>query len=716
MSESNDTDKKCGCLSCIDPNELDRIIEGNRKNKLLDKSSIDSSIIVENNTGNFNIYVDNVSAKSRYIGSNKNFIWDLKPTGYVNGTTGTVFNFETDSSLSGANVIEDVEAIFQIWDDVLVDNMLGYDSNGNKNKIRVSLEWGTTSGGTIAWAYTDKYYFPRRHANSYYTGYSGYENVRRPILESGNCFAWTGVTLFGAQNYSSYLTSPSNHYGASSVHQPVYLPRTGTSVIQNRFIRVMVHEVGHIMGIAATWGPYRSYIEDKDGPPNHPYQAITGVPVTLYADGNVQKAYWSGTKAKKYYKGYFDTNSSGITVDLLGPPLEDLTDLGNGLLLNRHWEENGTRYILDENGNNLLHPPLDKELMTPYVEGSGVDMPFSLVCIGALEDAGYKYVNYFKGEAYPNRSGYNAKTPFDLLDITTFYVRSNPRGPFLDPYFAFSTTVNGPQLNTPMVNLPLQRTLTYKFIRSEPDSNTNHPFNIGTAWKTNGSSIAITSNGSGGVVTNGLGSASAASIVHGEELYFSVPSTYGLEGEELNYHCYTHSNMIKNFDLDDVPCFDASTKILCLRDDKEEQVLVSELKKGDLAVTYKHGALPVQKIGTATLLFNSDTDYRQTMYRLKKTDEMTDDLLVTGRHGILLDDWSTHVTEESRSHEPHTKIDDKVILSAGYCNLFEAETEPKIHTIYHFALEGDERRYGVYANGALMETWDNQSNDVKMIE
>ena len=152
-------------------------------------------------------------------------------------------------------------------------------------------------------------------------------------------------------------------------------------------------------------------------------------------------------------------------------------------------------------------------------------------------------------------------------------------------------------------------------------------------------------------------------------------------------------------------CIGNGIKVFCLNQ-----------KKGDLVVTYKHGALPVQKIGTATLLFNSDTDYRQTMYRLKKTDEMTDDLLVTGRHGILLDDWSTHITEESRTQTPHTTIDDKVILSAGYCNMFEAEKEPKIHTVYHFALEGDERRYGVYANGALMETWDNKSNDVKMSE
>jgi len=104
------------------------------------------------------------------------------------------------------------------------------------------------------------------------------------------------------------------------------------------------------------------------------------------------------------------------------------------------------------------------------------------------------------------------------------------------------------------------------------------------------------------------------------------------------------------------------------------------------------------------------------MYRLKKTDDMSDDLLVTGRHGILLDNWSTHITEESRTQTPHTTIDDKVILSAGYCNLFEAEKESQTHTIYHITLEGEQRRYGIYANGVLMETWDNKSTNIKMSE
>ena len=737
MSDSKENEP-CGCLTCIRPQELDNIIKENKEKRAIDASKLENAdsnivdaVVSTGDVGDtdMNTFIGStqavIDAKTYYRGCNNNYIWEVAPQNFSASNESTWFNFETDESLRRngdddgefVDVIADIEAVFQIWDDVLVDNMLGYDpADGKKYKIFVQLVWGTTSGSTIAYAYTDTYYLPER-IDEYYTQ-SGYTNIRKPLLQWGNCFAWTGVTLFGASGYSSYFTQDYNHYGTSSVHEPVYLPRTEESVVQNRFIRTMVHEIGHIMGLSATWGPYRNFIEDKDGPTwiefgSSVYQSITGVPVTIYNDGTTSKGYWSGTNAKKYYKRYFDTNSSGTTVNLLGPPLEDTDNLGSQdgadytVYINRHWEENDNNRTI----NGIVHPHLDKELMTPQVEGSGVDMPFSLVCIGALHDAGYNFVNYYKGEPYPLRSGYDTKTPLDLL-TTTIYVRQNS-SPFSDPHYLFSTTSNGPALNSSTVKLPLQRTLTYRFVRNEPDSGTQHPFNVGTGHLTNGSTIEVTSNGTGTVV-NGPNGSSANSIVHGQELSFTVPTDYGWNSEEFKYFCSAHSTMIEDFLLSAAPCFDESTKILCLRDDKEEQVLVSELKEGDLVVTYKHGALPILKIGKATLLFNSNPDYRQTMYCLKKTDEMTDDLLVTGRHGILLDDWSTHVTEESRSHEPHTKIDDKVILSAGYCNLFEAETEPKIHTIYHFALEGEQRRYGIYANGALMETWDNQSGDVKL--
>lgn len=774
MSESKENEP-CGCMNCLQPELFETIW----KDKM-DKLTNGDELMAETNQGDvgdpdMNTFYGNhvnsngVTVNTSYIGCNNNFIWNLIPDGFDDADESTWFDFLSDDTLrrkdiygnlynpeERISVIKEVEAVFQVWDDVIGDNMLGYDANGKKNKVYVTFYWGATSGNTIAYAGTTQWHFPTKTQEYYPNG-----TTLKPLLEWGNAFAWRGLTLFGAQGYSSWATddqhiykdeewtwtsnytqNPQTYTIPASVHKPIYLPRLQESIVQNKFIRVMVHEIGHIMGLSATWGPYRS-VKDREYTSIWQKLKPDNQPITSYidtSDSNKTKFYWSGENSVKYYKGYFDTNSSGTTVNLLGPPIEDLSqgtdDQGNPIYINRHWEEGGNnRQIPDSNGNNVAHPYLDKELMTPYAEGNvrywtgetyvdsngitrqrvqdviPVDMPFSLVCIGALQDAGYNFVNYFKGEPYPLRSGYDRKTPLDLL-ATNIYVRQNS-DPFSDPHYLFSTTPNGSALNSSTVKLPLQRTQTYRFIRHEPDSGTQHPFNVGTGWRTNNSTIEVTSDGTGTAVSGPNGS-SANSIVHGQELSFTVPTNYGWDSEEFKYFCYAHGSMIDDFLLTAAPCFDESTKILCLRDDKEEQVLVSELKEGDLVVTYKHGALPILKIGKATLLFNSNPDYRQTIYRLKKTDEMTDDLLVTGRHGILLDDWSTHVTEESRSLEPHTKIDDKVLLSAGYCNLFTAEKEPKTHTIYHFALEGEQRRYGIYANGALMETWDKQSKDVNL--
>lgn len=684
-----DSDKKCVCLSCSRPDLMSKIEEEYRKKPIKTEFTLADGSTIDTTTGDYN-YWD--GGRNIYYGSNKNYTWTVELKNVYNGSTLTDYYITDDN-------IQDIEAIFQIWDDILVDNMLGYDSNGNKIKINIDFGFQDmiSLGSVIAYA-SQSSVLSKKTVNG------------SKVFEHSYVFTKTGYTNMNTRFLDGYYSPPfdDREYDVNGNYGPVYLPRTGVSVTQNEFIRVMVHELGHIMMLVGTHAEGRN-VYDSEGTG---YRTMTNVPIIGYTEsssGN-EKFYWGGVNAKTYYRRYFENNL------LLGPPIEDIYSSYDSAYINRHWEESSNRLIPDSNGNNISHPYLDRELMTPYHDSGSNGIPFSLICIGYLEDCGYAYVNKFKANPYPiNRSGItNLKTPEDILDLTTYYVRANPSNAFSDPYYIFSTTPNGTALNTSTVNLPLQRTFSYKFIRSESDSNTNHPFNVGTAHQTNGSSIAINSDGSGGVVTNGLESASAASIVHGEELYFSVPYTYGWNSEELKYFCYTHSSMIKNFDLGAAPCFDASTKILCLRDDKEEQVLVSELKEGDLVVTYKHGALPVLKIGKATLLFNSNPDYRQTIYRLKKTDEMTDDLLVTGRHGILLDDWSTHVTEESRSHEPHTKIDDKVLLSAGYCNLFTAETEPKTHTIYHFALEGEQRRYGIYANGALMETWDNQSKDVKL--
>ena len=162
----------------------------------------------------------------------------------------------------------------------------------------------------------------------------------------------------------------------------------------------------------------------------------------------------------------------------------------------------------------------------------------------------------------------------------------------------------------------------------------------------------------------------------------------------------------------DRPCFDASTKILAIKDGKEEYVPISLLKEGDLVQTYKHGAKPIKYIGTTRITLNGPgDDYTLKMYRMKKTGGMIDDLLVTGRHSMLVDDWSNHYCENRRSEVSKGKIDDKYVLGAAFSNLFKEEKQKKIYNIYHLEIDGENQRYGIYANGVLAESLQKGSED-----
>ena len=156
-----------------------------------------------------------------------------------------------------------------------------------------------------------------------------------------------------------------------------------------------------------------------------------------------------------------------------------------------------------------------------------------------------------------------------------------------------------------------------------------------------------------------------------------------------------------------VPCFEENTQILC----PTGFTCIKDLKKGDTVNTYKHGIKKIIFAGIVTAEFNNDNGYVKNMYRMKKTDGMTNDLIVTGRHSILVDNWSSFNNVDKREQIPHSKIDDKFLLVAGLSSMFNKETEVKNYTVYHIALEGDQPRYGIYANGILMESLDNRNTN-----
>jgi hypothetical protein len=150
----------------------------------------------------------------------------------------------------------------------------------------------------------------------------------------------------------------------------------------------------------------------------------------------------------------------------------------------------------------------------------------------------------------------------------------------------------------------------------------------------------------------------------------------------------------------DPACFNAGTKILCLNKEfEDEYVAVENLRPGDFVKTYIEGYRKIMLIGSGTFV-NNPFRYESCMYTLPKQGKMTDDLVVTGCHRVLVD--KQYVTDERT--EP---IYDKVFILAGGSSRFKMVEDTRSFTFYHFCLENDgykSRTFAVWANGMLAET------------
>lgn len=135
------------------------------------------------------------------------------------------------------------------------------------------------------------------------------------------------------------------------------------SLKEEQLYAVLLHEVGHVLGIGTVWDLPRS-------------------PLTLYKEDNRDKYYYTGTAALREYKSYYpDTEWVGI-------PLED--DGGEGTQ-DAHPEEDMDRVI-----HGKKYPGLQDELMTGWIKSM---ISLSRVTLGFLEDIGYE-VDYSKADPF----------------------------------------------------------------------------------------------------------------------------------------------------------------------------------------------------------------------------------------------------------------------------------------------------------------------------
>ena len=198
------------------------------------------------------------------------------------------------------------------------------------------------------------------------------------------------------------------------------------------------------------------------------------------------------------------------------------------------------------------------------------------------------------------------------------------------------------------------------------------------------------------------------------------PSPFGLAIYDGNiYESNATTNTIWKINLT-TPCFNKGTKILCLNSMmKEEYIPIENLKKGDLVKSYLHGYRRIDSIGSNKMI-NNPEHFNLSMYKMEKTDTngLTEDLIVTGGHSILVDDLGDNYKENKiRFNGTIPKIDDKFLLLSAVSKEFTQLTDTDEYIYYHLVLENNgnnDERFGIWANGILTESM--SKNYFKIIE
>ena len=157
-----------------------------------------------------------------------------------------------------------------------------------------------------------------------------------------------------------------------------------------------------------------------------------------------------------------------------------------------------------------------------------------------------------------------------------------------------------------------------------------------------------------------------------------------------------------------IPCFLEGTRILCQVDGKEEYLPVETLRPGTLVKTSRDGFKAVELVGKRNIT-NPGTAERieDRLYKCTPTvyPELTEDLIITGCHSLLVDTLTDAQREATlKSLGKIFVTDRKYRLMAHIDERTEPWASAGDYTVWHFALENTDiaMNYGVYANGGLL--------------
>jgi len=162
--------------------------------------------------------------------------------------------------------------------------------------------------------------------------------------------------------------------------------------------------------------------------------------------------------------------------------------------------------------------------------------------------------------------------------------------------------------------------------------------------------------------------------------------------------------------------FTTAEKLICFKEDSkiltiQGYIPIQDLRPGDLVKTYRNNYVSIDMIGKRSIYHPCDTKrIKDQLYKCsrKTYPEIFEDLVITGCHSILVNDFKNS-QEKENANEVNGFLyvtDEKYRLPACCDERASVYEIPGTYTIYHLALENEDYcgNYGIYANGLLVET------------
>jgi hypothetical protein len=221
------------------------------------------------------------------------------------------------------------------------------------------------------------------------------------------------------------------------------------------------------------------------------------------------------------------------------------------------------------------------------------------------------------------------------------------------------------------------------------------------ASSSNGTKLAASYNG-GIYISSNSGVTWTANNPPSDSYWYSIASSSDgtkLATVALNGGIYTYQESIV--------CFKEDTKILT----NKGYIPIQDLQKGDLIKTKDDGFKEIFMIGYKQINHYASQDrIKEQLYKYtqEKYPEIFEDLIITGCHSILVDNFKDELQRETviKALGDIYVTDNKYRLPAFLDEKSEVYEIPGTYTIYHIALENENYyyNYGIYANGLLVES------------